>query len=216
MEKDSKNIIGQRIAEICGSLSYREFSEAIQAKTGVYISHSSLQKYVTGEREPPRNKVEVLAQFAAKPLYWFYLEEEQGIALPPGAHKQEAVSQLPILGVIRAGEPIYASENIIGYRPVEMERVKNGEYFYLQVKGDSMMGSRIMEGDLVLVRCQEEVENGEIAIVIIEREEATLKRVYRTNGQLILQPDNPKYQPLILDRGDVRIIGKVVEVVFKP
>lgn len=214
MEKNSP--VGRKIAEICGSMSYREFSEAIQAKTGVDISHSSLQKYVTGEREPPRAKIEVLAQFARKPVYWFYLESEKDLPLPSGAYKQGPVNQIPILGVIRAGEPIYASQNIIGYRLVEEEKVRNGDYFYLQVKGDSMSGSRIMEGDLVLVRCQEEVENGQIAVVILEREEATLKRVYRTNGQLILQPDNPKYQPLILEKGDVRIVGKVIEVVFKP
>lgn len=214
MEKNSP--LGRKIAEICGTMSYREFSEAIQAKTGVDISHSSLQKYVTGEREPPRAKIEVLAQFAEKPVYWFYLEDEKELSLPNGAYKQGPVKQIPILGVIRAGKPIYAAQNIIGYRLVEEERIKNGDYFYLQVKGDSMSGSRIMEGDLVLVRCQEEVENGQIAVVILEREEATLKRVYRTNGQLILQPDNPKYQPLVLERGDVRIVGKVIEVVFKP
>jgi len=212
--KESENIVGKRIAQICASLSYRELSEAIEAKTGVYISHSSLQKYVTGEREPPKSKVEVLAQFADKPLHWFYLEE--GMPLPKEAYKQGTVVQVPILGIIRAGEPIYAAQNIIGHRAIEPERVKNGEYFYLRVKGDSMAGSRVMEGDLVLVRCQEEVENGEIAVVMIDRDEATLKRVYRTNGQLILQPDNPRYQPLILDQGDVRIIGKVIEVVFKP
>lgn len=216
MEKNAPNIVGKRIGEICGSMSYREFSEAIQAKTGVEISHSSLQKYVTGEREPPRAKIQVLAEFAQKPVYWFYLEKEKDLALPAGAYKQGPVNQIPILGVIRAGEPIYATQNVVGYRLVEAERVKNGDYFYLQVKGDSMLGSRIMEGDLVLVRCQEEVENGEIGVVIIDREEATLKRIYRTNGQLILQPDNPKYQPLILEKGDVRIVGKVIEVVFKP
>lgn len=217
--KGSNNIIGKKIAQLCGEMSYRELSEAILAKTGVYMSHSALQKYVTGEREPPTSKVEILAQFSGKPLYWFYLEdtEEKGtiLTLPSSASKQGFTVQVPILGIIRAGEPIYASQNVIGYRSLELERVKNGEYFYLQVKGDSMLGSRIMEGDLVLVRHQEEVENGEIAVVIIEREEATLKRVYKTNGQVILQPDNPKYQPIILERGDVRIIGKVVEVILK-
>lgn len=214
--KSSNNIVGKRIAEICGSLSYRELAEDIQAKTGVYISHSSLQKYVSGEREAPRTKLELLAKYAGKPLYWFLVDDEQEIDFSLLKEKTEPVSQIPILGVIRAGEPIYALENIIGYRSVERERIKNGEYFYLLVKGDSMLGSRIMDGDLVLVRCQEEVENGEIAVVSMEREEATLKRVYRTNGQLILQPDNPKYKPLVFDKGDVRILGKVIEVVFKP
>jgi len=214
--KESDNLVGKRISEIRGPLSYRELSEDIQSKTGVYISHSSLQKYVSGEREAPKSKLEILANYCQKPLYWFYLEDGQEPDFSSVKEETASVSQIPILGVIRAGEPIYAAENIIGYRTVETERIKNGEYFYLLVKGDSMLGSRIMEGDLVLVRCQEEVENGEIAAVIMEREEATLKRVYRTNGQLILQPDNPKYKPLVFNKGDVRILGKVVEVVFKP
>lgn len=205
--KESNNIVGKKIAQICDGLSYREFSEDIQAKTGIYISHSSLQKYVTGEREAPRSKLEVLAQYAQKPLHWFYLDEDSSA---------QQTTQIPILGFIAAGQPIDATENIIGYRTVESSRLQGGDYFYLLVKGDSMMGSRIMEGDLVLVRRQEEVENGEIAAVIIERESVTLKRVYKTDNNLILQPDNPKYQPLILDRGEVKILGKVIEVVFKP
>ena len=123
--------------------------------------------------------------------------------------------RVPVLGVIRAGLPILADEHIDGWELTPADEVKDGKYFYLRVTGDSMIGSRIYEGDLVLVRQQEEVENGEIAVVNVDGENATLKRVYRTNGELILQPDNPKYAPIIIKSGEARFCGKVVEVTFK-
>ncbi|MDN5324135.1 MAG: repressor LexA [Clostridia bacterium] len=124
------------------------------------------------------------------------------------------IVKIPVLGVIRAGEPILAEENIIGYESISADEIKSGEYFYLKVKGDSMINARIYDGDLVLVRKQEDVENGQIAVILIE-DEATLKRVYRNNGTLILHPENPKYQPMLIEKGNVKIIGKVVEVKFK-
>lgn len=133
----------------------------------------------------------------------------------PGAFSVGEITLVPVLGAIRAGTPLLARESVESYKTTPKEHVQSGEYFYLRVKGDSMAG-RIQEGDLVLVRCQNEVENGEIAIVMVDAEEATLKRVYRTNGQIILQSDNPNYAPIIIDNGDVRICGKVVKVEFEP
>lgn len=123
---------------------------------------------------------------------------------------------IPILGVIRAGEPIYADENIIDWVEVPAEEVKNGEYFYLRVKGDSMTGSRIYPGDIVLVRRQETVDNGQIAVVLVNDEEATLKRVKFLEEAVILYPDNPKYQPQIYRIDEVRILGRVIKVEFEP
>lgn len=124
--------------------------------------------------------------------------------------------RIPVLGVIRAGEPIYAEENIIGWVEVPESRVRGGEYFYLRVEGDSMIGSRIYPGDLVLVRRQDAVNDGNIAVVLVNSEEATLKRVKRVGDTVILYPDNPKYHPQIYKAEEVRVLGKVVKVEFEP
>lgn len=124
--------------------------------------------------------------------------------------------KIPVLGTISAGLPLYAEQNIIEYVDVQANEVKGGEFFFLIVKGDSMIGSRIHPGDRVLVRKQEEVENGEIAVVMVGKEEATLKRVKYLEEAIILYPDNPKYQPQIYKDDEVKILGKVVKVEFKP
>ena len=124
--------------------------------------------------------------------------------------------KIPVLGRIPAGTPIEVVENIIDYIEVPKSEVSNGEYFYLQVIGDSMIGSRIYEGDRVLVRKQADVESGEISVVRTNGYDATLKRVKKVDGQVILYPDNPNYEPIIIDSKDAIIIGKVVKVEFDP
>jgi repressor LexA len=83
--------------------------------------------------------------------------------------------------------------------------------FCLKVKGNSMTGARIHDGDTVFVREQPDVENGEIAVVMIDDEEATLKRVYKINGNIILHPENPEYKDMIFsskDKGRIKVLGK--------
>lgn len=117
--------------------------------------------------------------------------------------------KVPILGDIACGEPIYADELHGDYIICDVDAD-----FALTCKGDSMMGARIHDGDLVFIRNQSEVENGSIAAVIIN-DEATLKRVYYYPEQqkLILNPENPAYAPLVFvgeELSDVRILGKAV------
>ena len=127
--------------------------------------------------------------------------------------------KIPVVGCINAGMPVYAAENIEGYESVLMEDVGLGdEFFYLRVSGNSMINARIRNGDLVFVRKQDDVESGEIAVVMVDDETATLKRVIKKQDLIILQPENPEYSPLIFSSGErsrVRILGKVVHVKFK-
>lgn len=121
----------------------------------------------------------------------------------------ESLISLPIVGSVSCGNGIIAYEEIDGYEATPKTWLNGGEYFYLKAKGDSMINARIYEGDLLLIRQQNEVENGEIAAVLIEGE-AVLKRVYKTNGSVILQSENPKYKPIILNGNkDIKIIGKL-------
>lgn len=120
---------------------------------------------------------------------------------------------IPVLGRISAGLPMYAEENIEDYISTNIK--DDGEYFALRVKGDSMNAAHIFEGNLLIVRHQDMVENGEIAIVMINNEDATVKRFYCDGKTVTLMPQstNPKHKPQIYDtkKTTVRIIGKVVK-----
>ncbi len=117
--------------------------------------------------------------------------------------------KLPRLGTIACGEPILAEENIEDYDSVP-ENIRAD--FTLKCKGDSMINARILDGDIVYIRQQPDVESGEIAAVLIGNE-ATLKRVYKYTNKIVLQPENPKYEPLVFvgeELNQIRIIGKAV------
>lgn len=116
---------------------------------------------------------------------------------------------LPLLGTIACGQPITAIQD-------DTELVEVPEYvradFALRCKGDSMINARIFDGDIVYIRQQEEVENGEIAAVLIG-DEATLKKVYLYPDRMILEPANPLFEPIVCreeEMNDVRILGKAV------
>lgn len=121
---------------------------------------------------------------------------------------------LPIVGKISCGNGNLAYDDIEGYEPTPKDWAAGGEHFYLRAKGDSMIGARIFDGDLLLIRVQPEVENGEIAAVIIG-DEAYLKRVYRNGETLILQSENAAYPPIFCPPTDATIIGKLKMNVIK-
>lgn len=119
--------------------------------------------------------------------------------------------RVPILGEIRAGKPMYAEENISGWIEVSEEELRGGEFFFLRIKGDSMVGSRIFDGSVVKVRRQDWIENGEVAVVIVNDGEATIKRVRYVDGMVILYADNPNYKAQVYPADEVKILGLVLE-----
>lgn len=123
--------------------------------------------------------------------------------------------EVPILGEIACGDPILAEENIIGYRYHLKDTLPKGNTFYLKAKGDSME-PRIPNGADVLIRQQNDVENGEIAAVLVNGDtEATLKRVYRQGTNISLVAENPAYPPYIVNKDNpAKILGKAIEVSF--
>jgi len=117
--------------------------------------------------------------------------------------------RVPLLGTIAAGEPVLALEDCSTFVEINGDMLAD---FCLQVKGDSMIDARICDGDLVFVHSQPVVNNGDIAVVLIDNE-ATLKRFYKNNGGVILKPENTKYQPKYYSEDDlksIRILGKAV------
>jgi repressor LexA len=118
--------------------------------------------------------------------------------------------KVPVFGTVPAGEPTLAEQNIEGWEEVPVQETQNGQFFFLRVKGDSMEGGGIHDGDLVFVRSQTTVEDGEIAVVLLNGEDATLKRVTRQNGQIVLEAQNPKYRALLVSPSSVRVLGKAM------
>ena len=128
----------------------------------------------------------------------------------------------PILGVVKARYNLYCEENIEGYKPVDKNKAKGAECFWLRVIGNSMNAIGIIEGALVLVK-KVIVENNQIAVVRVNGDEATVKQIIFNDDAVILQPlsTDPSNKPLILKKEDfdnnhAEIIGKVVEVSFNP
>jgi repressor LexA len=131
----------------------------------------------------------------------------RGIILPPPTSQ---ATSLPIVGVVRAGQPKPPVEDIEGFFSIDQTQAKSDGSFFLRVKGDSMIDAHIQEGDLALIRPQETAENGDIVVAMVNGE-ATLKRFFREKGKIRLQPENSAMKPIILRPGkdDVSIIGKV-------
>jgi len=122
------------------------------------------------------------------------------------AQKHRLVS-LPLVGRVTAGQPILAVENIEDYLPLPRELAGDERSFLLSVRGDSMIGAGIYDGDLVIVRPQPTAENGDIVVARLG-DEATVKRFFRDKGAVRLQPENPAMQPIVTT--EVEIVGKVI------
>ncbi|MCX8093765.1 MAG: transcriptional repressor LexA [Candidatus Goldbacteria bacterium] len=119
---------------------------------------------------------------------------------------------IPIIGKISAGQPIEAIENIDKYINSIYDLFGKKDIFGLRIKGDSMIGAGIFDGDIVIVKKQATAENGEIVAVLIENE-ATVKRFYKDKNHIKLVAENPKYEPIISK--NAQIIGKVVGLIRK-
>ncbi|MEK5171791.1 LexA family transcriptional regulator [Heyndrickxia sp. FSL W8-0496] len=125
--------------------------------------------------------------------------------------KIEDQQRIPVLGYVAAGIPIERSEHIEGYELVEQEIIRGREVFGLRVKGESMIGDGIYDGDTVIVVKQVDIAPSDIAVVAVNGHEATLKRVKCENGMCMLIPSNPNMQPILVPAKDVYVIGKVIQ-----
>lgn len=124
-------------------------------------------------------------------------------------------AKIPVLGKVAAGVPITAQEDILGWEEIPNEWAKNDVFFALQIKGDSME-PRIVEGDIVVVREQSDVNSGELAVVMVAGE-AVCKKVVKNNDSIALISNNPKYEPMFFTRQDIEqkpvvVLGKVVQL----
>jgi repressor LexA len=130
---------------------------------------------------------------------------------PAPAIRDRRMRDVPLLGRIAAGTPILAAEHVDEFMPLPTELVGDGPVFLLEVKGDSMIDAGIHEGDLVAIHKQPDARDGEIVACLIDGEEATVKRLQRTDDKVYLHSENPAYEPMVFSEG-VELIGKVVSV----
>lgn len=194
------------------------------------IGKSAISQYLKGNFVPKQQRVYAIAKALNVSESWL-----MGYDVPPEPSKEpqkepknqkkpeltpveyNPTHKIPVLGRISAGLPLYAEENIEEYIYTELNG--GNEYFGLRVEGDSMNAARICDGDIIIVRQQEQVEDGEIAVVMVGDEDATVKRFHREGRNVFLSPQsfNPanKVQVYDLKETNIRIVGKVVQVVFR-
>ena len=133
-----------------------------------------------------------------------------------GKARGDEKNMVPVLGYVKAGIPIEAVEEVLGYEEITPHMASTGEHFALMIKGDSML-PRFCPGDVVIVRKQSDINNGEIAVVLVNGSDATVKKVFKRDNNLMLVSLNTAYEPIVYSSSDiinspVIIIGKVVEL----
>lgn len=200
------DILKKRREEL--GISFQELSD----KTG--FSKSVLQRYEKGTtKKIPIDRIEIIAKALNIDPFSLYTFDQATTALEKSMNNK---CLIPVLGTVRAGIPIEAVENIIDYEEISEDMARQGEFFALQIKGDSME-PKISEGDVVIVRKQSDVDSGNIAIVLVNGEEATIKKIQKFDGGINLIPSNPSYDVKTytndqIESLPVQILGKVVEL----
>lgn len=186
-----------------------ERCKAYCEKYNVRLAKNDLSQYVSGKVEPKQDKLSILGLALDVNEAWL-----AGYDVPMKRNDNVTpitVKRFPLLGQIACGIPRLATESLESY--IEAGTNIKAD-FCLRAKGDSMINARIHDGDIVFVRSQDTVENGEIAVVIID-DEATLKRVfhYPEQSKLVLQAENPMYEPFVYvgsELQNVKILGKAI------
>ena len=203
--------IGQRIKKLRETLDLTQEAVAKQVGCATQTIFKYENEIVTNI---PLDKIEKIATALQTTPAYLMGWEGQDNALD-GGKKTKGV-WIPVLGKVQAGVPMEAIEDIIDYEEIDADMAKSGEHFALQIKGASME-PRFAEGDVVIVRKQPVVENGDIAVVMVNGDEATIKKFYRESNGIKLIPTNPAYDimfytPYEVDNLPVTILGKVVEL----
>lgn len=167
------------------------------------INYTTLGEWMTAKKYPRIDKIELMAAY-------FGVSKSDLVEAPTKKLNKHLV---PVYGTIRAGIPIEAIQDILDYEEISEAMARNGEYIALRIKGDSM-GPKISDGDVVIIRRQPTVENGEIAAVMVNGSDAALKKFYRSGDQVTLVSLNPDYAPMVYDLKEtpVSILGRLVEL----
>lgn len=201
-----------RLKELREKAGYSQqgFADAIGVK------QSTVGNWEAGAREPKFEIMERLADFFGVSVDYLLgrdVSHNYSESLKPS---KEGSKWIPVLGTVVAGIPLEAIEDIIDYEEISPQMASQGDFFALQIKGDSME-PKMSSGDIVIVRAQNDCDTGDIAIVLVNGNEATVKRIKKGPEGLMLIPNNPAYEPMYYSNAEieslpVRVIGKVVEL----
>lgn len=185
----------------------RKMTQSELAKK-IYISQPAYSKYEVGTASPNPETLSKIAD--ALDVSVDYLLGSDSQPARPG------YIRIPVLGRVAAGIPIDAIEEVIDWEDISAEAAGDGEYFGLQIKGHSME-PKISDGDVVIVRRQQDVDSGDIAVVLVNCDDATVKKVKKSPQGVTLIPSNPAYEPMYYTNAEieslpVQILGRVVEL----
>lgn len=187
----------------------KKISQEKLAKLTGYSDRSSITKIEQGKVDLPETKIKIFADaLGTTPAYLMgWIEED--------ASKETNALRIPVLGNVAAGIPISAVEDILDYEEVPISWQNQGEFFALRIKGDSME-PRMESGDVVIVKQQSDANSGDTVIALVNGDDATCKRLEKTDNGIMLVSTNTKYPPMFYSKEDivnkpVVILGKVVE-----
>lgn len=172
------------------------------------IKYSTLSDWINSNKYPRIDKIEMLANY-------FGIEKSDLIEKRDASLASKGV-KIPVLGYVRAGIPVEAVEDILDYEEIPKSMAVTGDFFALKIKGDSME-PKMSEGDVVIIRKQSTVENGQIAVILVNGDDATVKKFYRSEDGIKLISFNSKYEPFFftpneVDSLPVEVIGRVIEL----
>lgn len=202
-------MLGNKIKTLRKSrnLTQTDLANELNSQFNLKVDRVMVSKWETGFQTPVMYTVTCIAKVLGVSVDYL-----------SGDKTTDGVSgvKIPVLGYVKAGIPIEAVEEIIDYEEISRELADKGEHFALRIKGDSME-PKISDGDVVIVRKQESVENGQIAVVLVNGDDATVKKFFRNDNGIKLVSTNPSYDPFFytpkeVDTLPVRVIGRVIEL----
>lgn len=204
-EKDLNKIIAKNIT------NQLELQNKNQMDLAEYmgVTQTTVSNWCRGEKMPRMKKIDMICNFFNINRTDLMNEKKEGSTKSNGV-------KIPVLGYVRAGIPIDAVEEILDYEEISKDMASTGDFFALRIKGNSMQ-PRIWEDDIVIVKQQNDVENGDIAIVLVNGDDATCKKIKKRDDGIMLIPNNPEYEPMFFTNQQVQdlpvtIIGRVVEL----
>lgn len=193
------------------ALSNKNMKQSVLAYR-IGVDRSYISNYLSGKYEPSYEILKKMADVLGVSMSWL-----KGL----DSHMIEGSSsksvKIPVLGYVAAGIPIEAITDILDYEEIDPSMIKDGsEYFALKIKGDSME-PKISNGDVVIVRKQEDCDSGQIAIVCVNGDQATCKKILKQSTGIMLVPFNPAYETVFYSNEDISeipitVLGRVVEL----
>lgn len=204
MIEEQKEIFAENLNRLVNSrnLSQREIAARIN------VSPQTFNTWIQGKAIPRMGKIQLLADY-------FKIEKSDLIEKKTNVTLSQGI-KIPVLGSVPAGIPITAVEDILDYEEIPQSWANQGEFFALKIKGDSME-PRMISGDVAIVKQQSDADSGDIVIALVNGNEATCKKLEKTNNGIMLISTNTKYAPMFFSNEQISelpvvILGKVVEL----